>query len=446
MQIAAAKNNPNFKGFNPYLTSAGVEKNAMLNRAIVEAGGTVPWVLLSNNNEEKRERKLNLSLFFGFAFLAPVITVPLANRFIVKNLKLAKTLFAKNQKTIQLSNKYLVSAEKTKEGLEILAKRAETDPFEAIYSKLTGKKPDKTLNIKELLAACNNDYEVLRKKLINAKNAVLCSDLFVTGATLGSLGFINNYITKKKTGRSGFSAELEMADGKIISQRADFYERTKKTRFIGLAAIVCAVSTALPLMLKKGLTSQNISKFNTFVKKHASKMDYTKGVYMSRWALAAGLVMNVSGLYIASRNKTELKDWTIRTGVTIPIFFGADIFLGGLFAGICDKLFKTELTNKTQKTSVFRKIFPQFKSIAEINELVENKKTAPKNLKIATGLYWLTMILSCGALAYLVPTIVNKIIKRDVAKDVERYNTASQNTSQSTNNSTLQEFLEKIKK
>lgn len=82
--------------------------------------------------------------------------------------------------------------------------------------------------MQKLLEKCNNNPEILRKRLIKSKNWVLFSDLVISVITLGSLGFLNNYLTKKRTGKSGFSAELKMADPKIIEQRADEYEKNKK--------------------------------------------------------------------------------------------------------------------------------------------------------------------------------------------------------------------------
>lgn len=233
--------------------------------------------------------------------------------------------------------------------MKLLAQNASSSPLEFMFSKISGKKISTKIDIQELLKQSNNDYEVLRKKIIKSKNAVLCSDLLITGFTLGSLGFINNYMTKKKTGKAGFSAELEMADEKLIAKRADGYEKNKKKRFAALAVEVVALSTLIPLAIKKGLDGSTKTKFNSFIKKHSHLMDYEKGIFMSRLALLTGLIMNTSGLLLASRNKTELKDWTIRGAVTNPVFFGGDLLLASLFYNLSDKVFKTKITNNKEK-------------------------------------------------------------------------------------------------
>lgn len=75
-----------FKGGGFYNVTAGVERNSMLNRAIIDVGGVMPWLLMCNNKDERRERTADLLLFFSLAFLAPVLTVPAANRFAMKHI------------------------------------------------------------------------------------------------------------------------------------------------------------------------------------------------------------------------------------------------------------------------------------------------------------------------------------------------------------------------
>lgn len=57
------------------------------------------------------------------------------------------------------------------------------------------------------------------------KNAVLSFDFAFTAGSLGSIGYYNNYLTKKKTGRKGFSAEFNMADKSVTDERARRYEK-----------------------------------------------------------------------------------------------------------------------------------------------------------------------------------------------------------------------------
>ena len=103
--IHKSSSNVNFRNF--YGISQNVQQNAVLNRAIIDAGGIFPWLTQTNNKQERAERLINMSTFFGFAFLAPVINVPLGNRITMNAMNLTDKFFDHNCNAIQLSNKYL---------------------------------------------------------------------------------------------------------------------------------------------------------------------------------------------------------------------------------------------------------------------------------------------------------------------------------------------------
>lgn len=393
-----------------------------MSRALIDlAGCDVPWVIMANNNQERIERARRYVIVFLLAFMSPIAVLPLINRFAMKSMvKLTKNFWSNNHKAMHLSNEFLTTAEKTKEGLEELAKKTTMGPIESAYYKITKKKPpEQTLNITKLLEQAGGNYEKLRKKIINAKNSVLFMDFISAGVPLGAMGFINNYLTKKKTGQSGFSAELQMADKSVIEKRADNYEKNKHKRYAYFATLALGISTTIPLVTKLGLSSSAKNGFTKFVKKHAYLMDYNSGIYVSRIAFLALMVINHGGLLLASRNKTETKDTSIRMGVGDAIFFGGDVLLASLFANAGDRLFKTKLRKEGQ-TSFFSKIFPKTKPIKEIMADVEKNRLPLKNKKIATGLYWLNLATLSFAMGFIIPKLMNKMIKKDVSEDVQK--------------------------
>lgn len=416
MQVAQTnyKQNLSFNGY--YNISQNVQQNAVLNRAIIDAGGIFPWLIQSNNKQERTERLINMSTFFGFAFLAPVINVPLGNRITMKATGLTDKFFDRNCNAIQLSNKFLTDSDKMIKGLDLYNKENKFtfSPLERLYNKIFAKTKVPDVDISKLLKKCQNNPEILRKRLIKAKNWVLFSDLIITGATLGSLGFLNNYLTKKRTGKSGFSAELYMADSKIIEQRATKYEENKKRNIKKLVATVLFISSVVPFIVSKGMISTKNNKFTKFIKCHSQYTDYTKGVFMSRFTMLLGIIMNMCGLLFASRNKTEEKDWLIRCLITNPVFLGGDLLSTSLISNICDKLFNTKLTEKESNKTLLRRIFPKVKSLEKINNEVKDNKLSKIHNPLSKGIYWGNMAICATMLAYLVPTLCNKMIKRDV--------------------------------
>lgn len=413
--------------------SSSVQQNAVLNRALIETGGIVPWLIKTNNNEELKERIINLSIFFALAFFAPILNVPFANRIAMKFCGLTDSIFDNNHKAIQLSNEYLTNKDKVIEGLKkynttsnaVNKKSLEkfyTSPIEKFYNKIKGRKENNNINMKKLLEKCNNSPELLRKRLIKSKNWVLFSDLIISGITLGFLGFLNNYLTEKRTGKSGFSAELEMADSKIIEERSAQYKKNKKRNINILLAEIALLSGVVPLAINKGLSSNKVNRLTKFVKAHPNLTNYTKGIYMSRFTMLLTMIMNLSGLSLAARNNTEKKDLAIRNSIIIPVFLGGDLLTTSLISSIFDKVFNTKLTEKSNNKGILRKIFPKFKSLEKINEEVSKGMVSKKHKGLATGVYWGNMALCAASIAYFVPTICNKMIKQDVSNYVHKKN------------------------
>lgn len=439
-----------FKGPGFYNTTAELESNIVLSRAFIDmAGCDVPWVIMANNKHERIERARRYSIVFVLAFLSPIALLPVLNRAAMKDgVKLTKKFWSNNHKASHLANEYLVNAKKTKEGLDKLAQKTEVGPIESLLYKtrsgflklsqktknnklkelfynLGKKKPaEQKLNVNELLENAGGDYEVLRKKIIKAKNQVLFADFLSSGVALGMLGFINNHLTKKKTGQAGFSAELKMADKGIIEKRADSYEKNKHKRYAAFAALALGLSSVPPMLVNRGLSSTANTKFANFVKKNAKITDYKSGIYMSRIPFLILLVINHGGLLLASRNKTEAKDTAIRMGAADAIFFGGDLLLASLFANVSDRFAKTKIRKEGQN-SVFSKIFPKTKSLKQINEMVDKGLLAPKNKKVANALYWLNLATLSFSMGYIIPTLINKMIKKDVKKDVDKVTTHS---------------------
>lgn len=421
-------NKPSFNGFLEI--SAGVQNNAVLNRALLNTGFNILWINKANNKYEAWEKLRQTVTFLGLAYIAPLFNVPAANRIFMQLCGLTNGWFDNNHKAIQLSNKYLVSPEKTLEGLEKynilndingkpkISERFFSAPIERIIKKLTGKELNDTIDIQRLLKKCNGDLSLLQKRLSRAKNLTLCSDLIITCATLGFIHVLNNYLTKKATGKSGFSAELEMADEKTVAQRADNYEKNKNRNIKIILAEIALISTLVPLAVHKGLTSKSKNLFTNFIKKYASLTDYTKGVFMSKLTIIFGMMLSLSGVLLFSRNNTERKDMAVRLPLTNAVMMGGDLVLTSAIANLSDKILKTKLCKENQK-GIFKKIFPIYKSLEEIGKEVSINKIALKNKNIATVIYWLGMGLCSAALGFIVPILCNKIIRQDVKNYVE---------------------------
>ncbi|MDR1168668.1 MAG: hypothetical protein LBK53_07270 [Heliobacteriaceae bacterium] len=412
-------NTENFKGF--YNISAELEQNIPLSRGVIDIfGSDIPWLIMANNNAERMEKARRMSIVFVLLFLSPMALLPVFNRIAMKyGSKLVKSVLSDNHKIIHISNKELTDAASMKKGLEKLSSNYENGPIENLFRKITGKKKQKPLEYQPMLEDIKTRYnlktdeqalEKLRRKLINTKNGVMCADYLFSSLSLGSVGFINNAITKKKTGQSGFSAEFSMADKETVAKRADNYEKTWKQRYAALLGISFALGIGVPLAVRHGLTG-NTGKFAGFMKRQVSKFDYEKGIYMSRWSLLLGNIIAChTGAVLANRNVTETKDNILRFGMADALFFGGDLVVGSVLGRLSDRFLKTNLIDKTDG----KKLLPRLKPMKTL--------TNPRERKTACGLYWLNLAIISASMGFGVPALANRITRKDVQKELKSKN------------------------
>lgn len=389
-------NNISFKGLGT-VASSEVQNNAMLNRSLIDMFGVcVPWAIMANNKDEKREKIIRFSIGFAIPFLTPFVILPILNKSAMKYIAKITTKFNSNDyKAIWLSNKFLKNSSDTSTGLKDLALKYH-------------------LNEKEVLKFCNNSYETLRKKLIKSKNAVMLCDLLFTSVVWANAQWISNQATKFLTGKKGSSAEYSMANKELVEKRAETHEKNKKKKWLGVMGLCTAMSIVTAGLVNKSLLTKKTGGFLKYVQDKAVNFDYKKGVYMPKFPLflvaffGAGL-----GTLSAARNKTELKDLSIRVGSLDALYFTGDLAIASILSRLCDKTFKTDLMKKEySKNNLWNKIFPPAQKIDEITNI--------KSKKYALGIYWASMLSLMGLLGFAVPAITNKLTRKDIEQDLAK--------------------------
>lgn len=414
--------NPKFRGFSDLMMD-----NVFLNKTLFDlTGSDIPWVIMANNKEERRERINRASLSVGLIFLPPLLILPFVNKFAMnKIVKLTTEYSSKNYNAIRLSNKYLSSAEKTKEGLEELAKQKTfSNELRDMYYKYIKRKPapEEKLDIKELLQnvkgeTSNEKYDQLRKKISTAKNIVMSADLLLIAGVFGHIGFYNNWQTEKKTGQIGYSAEMKMADKEVIEGRAAKYKRNEKIRYGAFLATLAGVCVGVPTLIRHGVLTNKTGKISNFIKKHCEKLDYKDTIFMKRFALFMSFLAAHTGIFLASRNKTERKDNAIRSINTLILFFCGDLLLASGLGRLSDKFLKTKMMKQGDKKSLFNRILPSMKDLQELKAT-----KSPNTLRNARIIFWSNFIFLSLMNGVITPHIINKIIKKDVDADAQKAN------------------------
>lgn len=371
--------------------AAFLEENVMLNKALLDASVDVPFVCFANNDIERRERLRRVSVNYTLCFLSPFLTLPLTNRLAMRYIaKLTPKIFAKESSLIHISNKYLKDKEALKEGIKLLSEKEKTD-----YSKI--------------IQSCGGDFEKLRKKIINAKNAVLGFDFLFSAGSVSGMAFLNNKITKDNTKMDGYSAEMELADKDTVEKRARKYKASEPIRK-GITIGLIGALTAFPLIINKGLASKKTTGFAGFIKKHAHQFDYTRGIFMKRLPLLMFLTTGMTGVALASRNQTELKNNLLLNGSGLAVYFGGDILINSLLARFSDKFLKTKIIDKNAPKTLKNKLLPP---------TIPIKNLKGKSKKVASVNFFINLALLALSYGLGLPYAMNKIVRHDLQKQKE---------------------------
>ncbi len=369
--------------------SSFIESRVLINKALVDASIDVPMVAMANNPDERRERFSRVLIGWSIGFATPFITLPLTNRLALKGIaKTYKGFFNKENNIIQISNKNLKTADATKKAIENLAEK---------YKFST-----------EDIA--KNGYENLRRKLINSKCAVLAFDYLFTAGSLGCIGYFNNWMTKRKTGRKGFSAEFNMAEKSLTDKRAEKFEKREKNMKLSFAAIL-GLLVASPVFIRKALLSNAKTGFLGKISKNAAKFDYDDGILMRRLPMFLTMMCAYYGVASASRNNTEMKDNLVRSTVGGGVFFGGDIIIGSILARISDRVLNTKIIDKNCDKNFINKWLPPHKHLKDLQG---------RDKVIGTALFWTNMAALSALIGFGVPSILNKMIKNDVEKSKQK--------------------------
>lgn len=385
-----------FKGLGTSITSE-VQNYAMLNRSLIDMFGVcIPWAIMTNNKDERREKIIRFSIGFAIPFLTPFVILPGLNKLAMRHIAKITTKFNSNDyKAIWLSNRFLKNPAKTEAGLNDLALKH-------------------GVNTEGILKSCDKSYETLRKKLIKSKNAVMFCDLLFTSLVWANAQWISNQITKVLTGRKGFSAEYGMADKELVEKRAETHEKTKKKKWLGVMGLCTAMSVLTAGLVNKAMVNQESKGLLKFIREKAEHFDYKKGIYMPKFPLflvaffGAGL-----GTLSAARDKSELRDLSIRVGSLDALYFTGDLAVASILSRIFSSAFETDLMKKDySKKNLWNKVFPPQKKIEEITKI--------KDKNFAVGIYWASMLSLMGILGFAVPAITNRMTRKDIEKAIKK--------------------------
>ena len=216
-----------------YNVTSKIESNAILNRGLMEACGyEIPFAIMANNKDERKERFMRATWFIISAFVAPVITMPLINKLVLRHF--IKDLAPEEIHILKVSKKYLTeNTAKMREGFEKPAYTNIKDHFDNLLKRF--------------------DNEILRKRLIKAHENIFIID-FAISAILGITNhWVSTSLTAKRTGREGYVGEFNMADKKYTDKMSEKHRKTKNIKMISAYIIGIASAIIFPKLLARSM-------------------------------------------------------------------------------------------------------------------------------------------------------------------------------------------------
>lgn len=405
--------NPIGGNFSLYNLTSDIEKNAALNRGLIEAGAVeLPFALMANNKDEKIERFMRACWFVGATFVAPVLIMPVLNKQVMKKMKIAKN--DEEVDVVRVSKNYLNnSTKKMEEGFKITAENLEKNP----------KFKDATKHFKNVLERFG-DKELLRQKLIKAHERIFMIDFLVASLFAVTNHWVSTYLTEKRTNRIGYVGEFNMADTTYTNKMAEKHHKNKKLKMAIAYLAALTSSIAVPKIISNAMSSpeDKLGSFMKFIKKHAGKFDYNNAKYASRAAyMAIWMLGDTPSYYLVCRDKHELKYRVLQNSMLFLMLFCGDHVLNNAIGRYCDHKLGTNIMNKEgyENASFFKKLLMSEHSLEQISN---NAKANKLTKKIALGMYWGNFALITAVIGFGLPYILNKILREDVKKDIEKQN------------------------
>lgn len=435
---------PSFKSGMLYGVTAKVQDNTLLNRGLIDIGGCgVPYAIMANNKDERIERIMESSLYFGMSFLTPFIMLPLFNKAFLSRSGIVKNFKNNEKRILEVSKEYLTKdssymVEGIRKTAKSLAQRASKSKNKKVLenAKTIEKDFENVLNR-------FSDKEELRQKLAKVHERVFMSDFLTTTFMWVAAPWITTETSEKRTHRKGFSAKFDLTEDEKVDEAQ--YKKDKNKRMIITSLIAVVPAVIAPKIVLKGiksnlkplLASENIFKkgwgsFLNKIKKNASNFDYTESMFMSKTIFALmWLLCSYPSCLISARDKYERKDRAIRKGSLLAMYFGGDFLVNNISGRLADKYLGTKImdTDKLKKGAGF---FERFKlSIRNFREIPEMKnldtKTMQKTKNIGAALYWISLLANMGLIGFATPALLNRLLKKSLEKD--KAQTISQNNT-----------------
>lgn len=380
--------------------SVNFQRRELLNRLFIEAVGYDPWmVVCARNKFERLEKALDVVSWFLIGVLGPIGLDKGINR-LYSNYLIKKFDLPKAARPLDINMSGLDSAI----GIKTLSKLPEA--------------AKKSLGLSELLLKPSSKLKDCLVSIRHAKLGIILLDLMLIGVYGQGMFLFRNWMTERLAKKKGFSGEFNYASKEYREKQSTEFAKHEKMRqwgSIGLS-ILCAVG--LPLALWGVLKSKSTTGILGKLKPWADKFNYEKTIYMGKWVLFWGCLMNYNVPSLAfSRDKHEFRE-SLTKALALDFFYfvGDEMIAGGLAYAI-QRFSKTgqDLLKKGIPLYHWQGKGP-FKLPIAVSASPMFDKYGAKHIayKMARNIFWAGLVGTSALLGVVTPLVNNYYTKKKV--------------------------------
>lgn len=319
------------------------QNNQLINRTFIDLTGYLPPTLyFSRNVFERLEKLLDFSSWFFLAAIGPIVLEKAISQKVTQSFRSDPKLkkYFTEPPTYQKETgffrrlhqkiSHLGKSSPLRIRWEWLQRQAKT-----IQDTEMNQQRVKDLGLKSVKAMQDLVRDPHgRKRLIRAKMSVVVLDLLLMGAAnlIGQWG--KNVLTEKLTHKTSFSGTFNYTTRSYQEEQNKRYQKEKQTRLYQSLAVAGGITAAMGAFVAGGLAVKGTNKLAALWRNSVSSLfNYSNGIFMSKWMVLLGGFTNwmLQGV-LASRDKHEMREHVIKTGVIAATYTIGDDLLSGLGA------------------------------------------------------------------------------------------------------------------
>jgi hypothetical protein len=370
-----------------------LERNQVLTRTLQEVLSTgVPSIVAARNLPERAEHAIDQTNWTLLGLFTPTILKRLFPHTLVPRLLLAPLRLPQDATPLNLPWQFLDAAHHRQwQAAPPQERQALNEALQSVGLR----------GLQDLTPAFIN-------RLRGLKLGVLATDMVMINATAQTFFWSRNWVTRKVTGKNGYTGEFNYADAQTLDTTAAPYYRHRLALLAGSLGVSLGSTmaiTATILALLRSTKAAGPGLVGQLKQALHNGFNHEEGIYMSKWALSLSYLFNYNlPALFASRDRHERREYLIESIASQCMFTLGDDFITGGLAKHLDRI-----SNQGAKVGILAKTPGPFNlpRLAPLHEIWKRHGTQSLPFRLASLNFWAGFIGPCAAINLAVPILNN---------------------------------------